>query len=257
MIPTLTYGLRNRRKDPMGYEVVDTPFGKFQIDPRDLIGSTLKAGTLWDGPGFLQVIAKEYAQFGEWGSTILDIGANLGSFTVYCATMGAWRVVAVEPVPETYQQLLANLDLNKGTCADAVVTLRLAAYSRRERMAIGPRDPGNRGGASVSLLQRETLGTDVVDGVPLDDYQHLYGSALQLVKIDAQGCDGAAIVGLEQTIRRHRPAIVFEWDDALAQPHGHQLHEIIARLKGFGYTVREWASHPNNFLAIAERHGNR
>ncbi len=35
-------------------EVVTTPFGKFLINPNDCVGTTLKAGTLWDGPGFLR-----------------------------------------------------------------------------------------------------------------------------------------------------------------------------------------------------------
>jgi FkbM family methyltransferase len=239
-------------------EVVDTPFGKFQIDPQDIIGSTTKAGTLWDGPGFLQVIAKEYAEFSDWGQVILDVGANIGTFSIYCAHRGAWRVVAVEPVDPVHRQLLANCDLNRQVCADAVVTLQVAGYDHTTTLGVPEVDPGNQGGTPLYVLPKyDTVIAQTVKAEPLDHYRYLYGSHVSLIKIDAQGCDGAALFGLQQTIKRDHPAIVFEWEPPLAVPHGHDLVDTIAMLNSLGYTVHEWPSHSWNYLAIAERHGNR
>src|ERR1019366_3944720 len=145
----------------------------------------------------LQVIAAEYARFGEQGTTIIDVGANVGSFSIYCASKGAWRVVAVEPVPSTMQRLKANLDLNKETCAERVVTLEVAAYARTSVLNIPPVDPGNRGGTALVQTGPQTipLGPDYVTARPLDDFQYLWQGGVSLIKIDAQGCDGAAILG--------------------------------------------------------------
>jgi FkbM family methyltransferase len=228
-------------------EVIQTPFGKFLIDPADLIGSTLKAGTLWDGPGFLQPIALEYGALGEVGMTILDIGANQGAFSVWLASRGAWRVIAVEPVPSTMQRLKANLDLNREVTADSVIPLAVAAYDRQTTLALAlPVDPGNSGAAA---LIPDALGT--IPAYPLDQFSRLFGKRVSLIKVDTQGCDGKALLGLALTIIRDEPAIVFEWEPEMAKAHNQTLEGLIRWLtKDLNYTVEPWPTHATNFLAL-------
>ena len=45
------------------------------------------------------------------GGIVLDIGANIGSFSIYCASKGA-TVYAVEPEPNNLTALKANIELN-------------------------------------------------------------------------------------------------------------------------------------------------
>lgn len=244
-------------------EVVQTPFGKFLIAPEDLIGSTLKAGTLWDGPGFLQPIALEHGRLGEVGTTILDIGANQGAFSIWLVAHGAWRVVAVEPIPEVMRRLKANLDLNRESgfgqnglregCADRVITVEVAAYDRCCLLAADPVDPGNLGGTALWPDVEAPAGQPLLRGAPLDRYQYLYGQQVSLIKVDTQGCDARALKGLEQTIRRDHPVIVFEWEADLAKRHSDRLPWLIAWLVDLGYDTNEWPSHPNNFLALPRR----
>lgn len=233
-------------------QVVQTPFGKFLVNDQDLIESTLKAGTLWDGPGFLQVIAKQYARLGEAGVTVLDVGANVGSFSVWLAHHGAWRVLAVEPVPGTMQRLKANLDLNRDVCAGVVVPIEVAAYHRCTSLVVVDHDPRNVGGTALRPLDEHEAPTRCIPAVCLDQYQWL-APHVSLIKIDTEGCDGVALRGLEQTIARDHPAIVFEWEATLALPHGYTLGDALAWLRGaWGYTVHEWPSQPGNYLAVWE-----
>jgi FkbM family methyltransferase len=221
-------------------EVVDTPFGKFLIHPRDGIGSTLKAGTCWDGPGFLQPIAVEHGRLGEWGTTILDVGANIGAWTVWLARMGAWRVVACEPVEQTRAYLRANLDLNKDVCATRVVVVETAAYDRCCQMSlVQPFDLANMGG---SALRVDAAGP--IAALPLDAYKPLFGQRVSLIKTDCQGCDFAALRGLAETIAAWHPVIVFEWEEPETLPDGGGW------LTQQGYQVLPWPSQPHNYLAI-------
>lgn len=229
----------------MGDEIVTTHFGKFLVDPVDCIGSTTKAGTLWDGPGFLQPIALEYGRLGEVGTTILDVGANIGTFSVWLASRGAWRVIAVEPVPETLLYLKANLDLNQNVCAETVIPLEIAAYDRQTRMSAGNVDTHNLGGTPVKELMPEGL----IQADRLDHWAHCFGQRVSLIKIDAQGCDGRAILGLEETIAHHRPVIVFEWEAGLAQAHDLTLDELKAWLATRHYSCDPWPCYANNYLA--------
>lgn len=236
----------------MGDEVVDTPFGKFLVDPAECVGATIKAGTVWDGPGFLQVLAREHGSLGTPGVTILDIGAHLGDWTIWLAGQGAWRVVAVEPAPLMVERLKANLDLNKPVCADRVVLLPIAAYDRRTTLHwTAPWTSQESGGAALSPdgTLVETGNSRSVSAAPLDEYRFLFGERVSLIKVDAQGADAAALHGLGGTIRQHHPAIVFEWEERLAPVHGYTLNQTIRWLNELGYLVHEWPSHLDNYVA--------
>lgn len=240
----------------MGDEVVDTRYGKFLINPNDCVGTTLKAGTLWDGPGFLMPIACEYGHLGEEGWTILDVGANIGSWTVWLARENAWRVVAVEPIPQTLLYLKANLDLNQPWTAPRVILLEVAAYDHRCRMQIaGSFNPDNLG---ATALVPSLAGP--IQAAPLDDYVHVFGPKVGLIKIDTQGSDGKVLHGLQWTLAHYRPVVVFEWEAELAVRHtdagtlkdyekAEDLQDLIRWLKGQRYTVDPWPAQPNNYLA--------
>ena len=228
-------------------EVVSTPFGKFQINPKDGIGSTTKAGTLWDGPGFLQPIAREYGELGTPGMTILHVGANIGTYSVWLASQDAWRVIAVEPAPLTMQMLKANLDLNKESCADRVIPLEIGAYSHSTALWLKDWNPNNLGATACTNEPQEVKAW--VRGEPLDAYRWLFGRKVSLVKIDTQGCDGAAIVGLQETIKRDHPAVVFEWEAEFPAEQGVSWGDLQRAFENWGYAIHPWPSQPNNFLA--------
>lgn len=237
-------------------EVVETPFGKFLLTQGDLIDETTRAGTLWDGPSFLQVIVKEHGLRAGQDLTILDVGAHHGAFSIWLAGQGAWRVIAVEPVPATMQRLKANLDLNQARCADVVVPIQVAAYDHADFLFIPKVSAGNSGGTDLRpLAENEVAAKNDAYAVaePLDKYQWLFGRQVSLIKVDAQGCDGPAIFGLSETIKQHHPAIVFEWEEQLATAHRMRLAEVLGYLVSLGYETAEWPSHPHNFLATWHR----
>ena len=66
----------------------------------------------------------------EDGWTIVDIGANIGLFTLFCAEKGRGRhprIIAVEPVPKTYEYLQHNIELYNETQGRAeIVPLQVA-----------------------------------------------------------------------------------------------------------------------------------
>jgi FkbM family methyltransferase len=63
------------------------------------------------------IIRRDYLKFGitlRPGSTVVDIGANIGAFTVLAGLIvgPTGRVIAFEPVTETFQRLEGNVALN-------------------------------------------------------------------------------------------------------------------------------------------------
>lgn len=66
------------------------------------------------------------------GDTVMDIGANIGGFTVQAARRGA-RVIAFEPFPENFEALERNVRRNAG--GGGPTTLVQAAVGDTERTA--------------------------------------------------------------------------------------------------------------------------
>jgi len=224
---------------PEPLRVCETPFGKFQIQPGDGISDTTATGVLWDGAGFLQPIFREHYRP---GTTVIDIGANIGTFSIWAAHSGAWRVIAVEPIPQTMLMLKASLALNR-FCDDVVIPLEVAAWDKVTRLAIEKFDPLNLGASAVGPV--DIAGTEIpvswIDARPLDEFRFLFGAQVSLIKCDAQGSDLKALLGLHKTIAQDHPVIVFEWEQDPAD-----IKPIMLEL---GYAWRPWPTHPNNFIA--------
>ena len=74
-------------------------------------------------------LRREYGPIGSnW--TVIDVGANIGVFTLYAAATGG-RVYAYEPMPENYELLLRNLKRNNKL--GPVQPFPFGVASRRER----------------------------------------------------------------------------------------------------------------------------
>ncbi|WP_165229056.1 FkbM family methyltransferase [Aquisphaera insulae] len=113
------------------------------------------------GEGFTfyeNLIRKDYLSRGivlKPGDTVMDIGANIGSFSILAGSVvgPGGRVIAFEPVPATYQRLVQNLELNglkNVECHNAAIdaeegelTIHL---SRKSAMASAYWDPHEGGG---------------------------------------------------------------------------------------------------------------
>lgn len=91
---------------------------------------------------------REYEWFSKTlreGSTFVDVGANVGGYSVRACNMGA-RLIAVEPDPDNYRVLKLNLRLNH--CYDACV-LNIAAGMSEEVCELYYGISGNPAGYSL------------------------------------------------------------------------------------------------------------
>jgi FkbM family methyltransferase len=138
------------------------------------------------------------------GGTVVDVGANVGDYSVSACAMGA-RVVAVEPGPENYCVLKLNLELNR--CTNAHV-LNIAAGSREEVRQLYTGDERSVG-YSLQKGEGKRVKCDV-EVKPLDVViLPLLGDEwVQLLKIDVEGLEVEVIKGALNLLRRTRYIIV-------------------------------------------------
>jgi FkbM family methyltransferase len=135
------------------------------------------------------------------GDTFVDVGANIGYFSVLAAscTGPSGYVIAIEPEPRNLQLLRLNLARN-GARTNATI-LPLAAYSRGCRMRLATNEV-NRG--DHRLAPHASAGLEV-RCVRLDD---VLPRSVDVVKIDTQGFDHDVIAGLADTIAANPGLVV-------------------------------------------------
>lgn len=233
---------------------VTGPWGSFRCWDTDLVGHIISTGQFWDQQ--IQPFLDEADPTG-WA---LDLGANIGWFTVYLAKRFA-HVLAVEAHPGTYQLLCENIDAHGIT--EKVTAIGGAAYDRATRLRVAP---GEWLGWIVpsELDLDQTPNAASIAFVPATDDEGLRVPAfpvdvllsqltprprVTLIKVDCQGADLRALTGLTGTILRDRPLIVFEWEGGASLWHGDELKDYLAFFTSHNYSMEQIRPDLGDFVA--------
>jgi FkbM family methyltransferase len=158
---------------------------------------------------------------GDW---VLDVGANVGTYTLLCSELVGpqGRVIALEPVPATFELLAANARL----APFENVTLLNAAASQRTRCVAMqvptlPEGLPNHFMAAIS----EGAGDLTVLSLSIDALELPH--PIRLAKIDAEGHELPVLEGMTELLERDRPLLVVEANSG----------DVADFLRGFGYAV--------------------
>ena len=131
------------------------------------------------------------------GDIIVDIGAGIGEFSLWCAAAGA-RVVAFEPDP------LAFVCLERNTAPlDTVQIYPYALWKERANLRLH----GSPDTSESSLIEegRPNARNANVEAWPLDGLGFMTRLAVvDFMKIDGEGVEPEILVGASRTLRRTR-----------------------------------------------------
>jgi FkbM family methyltransferase len=123
----------------------------------------------------------------------MDVGANIGSYTVLASGVIGAETICFEPIPTTYQHLLDNIYLNR--LVDRVQALNVAVGSEDgEIEMMADQDTVNR---VVSAGEYSGL-TIKVPVVTVDKI--LAGRVPKLIKIDVEGYETLVLESARQTL---------------------------------------------------------
>jgi FkbM family methyltransferase len=167
-----------------------------------------QAGFLWElvcpTGGWEATTLRIFSEMAQTSDTVLDVGAFVGIYTLVAAADSSASVVTFEP----NQQILPSLrrNISENGFADRVRVIEAAASDRNgdARFTVPPDDwsmasissDKDQGDAEVSLVTiDEMIGTEV----PVD-----------LIKMDVEGAEEAALRGAEQVFKRCRPTLIVE-----------------------------------------------
>lgn len=169
------------------------------------------------------------------GMNALDIGANIGYFSMFTARLvgPAGHVIAIEPNPANAKLIEASRRVN----AFDNVTIVQAAVGRSLGLLMLNTSYSNGTTAGLSEDLAGLIDATTVPCLVVDDLVHA-DQHIDFVKIDVEGAEYNALFGAQRTLRRCMPVIVSEFaPSAMPGVSGVTGPEYLRLVLDLGYRV--------------------
>ena len=193
---------------------VDVDGLQVAIDPDEPeFGRAIARDGVWEAHIMQQIAANLRP-----GEVFVDIGANVGIMSFVAARIvgDGGKVIAFEPNPDNIQFFLQGVLLN----AFAHVTLfPLAASSASGVFAIR--------GRSNTYVSEAKVGGRLVQSIEVDTLL-CREPRIDLIKIDIEGHEPHALTGLANTLERHKPLLLCEFNPRCLQIAGADPNDFAA-----------------------------
>ncbi len=174
------------------------------------------------------------------GDVFLDVGANLGLYTVIAArAMGnKGQVFAFEPCEQTYNRLVQNVALNG---LSNVQCVRVGLSDCDDTRLLNSSVDGFAGWNSFARpTAGQTFVQERVECVRLDSFANendLTGK-VAMIKIDVEGWELHVLDGARELLRaKDAPDLVVEFTEKNARAAGASCASVYQRLDEYGYSM--------------------
>src|SRR5205809_6618149 len=139
----------------------------------------------------------------------IDIGANIGYFSLFYATVAPTvKVISFEPVKDLFQKMNENISINE--CKN-IVTINVAVGELNEQNELFLSANDNLGMSSFQQPENYSGKMEKVQVVAIDDWFKTSGlTKIDLIKLDIEGSELAALKGMKAVLQEQRPALVVE-----------------------------------------------
>ncbi len=177
---------------------------------------------------FFGVYEKETVDWFRSNLVVLDIGANVGQYTLIAARdVGPnGRIHASEPNPISYRRLASNIEINS---FENVSAHALAVSDSAGEVTLYVPDHDNMGGASLQSSQTGQRNI-AVRCVTIDEWARSADldatPRIDLIKIDVQGLESAVLRGAREVMLRFRPIIICEFEERWLRDSGTSSVEL-------------------------------
>ncbi len=165
----------------------------------------------------------------------IDIGANLGEYTLFMAKrLTSGKVFSFEPMERFLKLLNENILLN-GFSNVNVVGVGLS--DKDQVLQIHDVDDAHEGLNTFYLGGRKSKGTQEVQLKTLDEQVELLKiEKINFIKIDIEGSELPALVGARSSIARWRPHVMVEINDLTYRAAGYSVGDVAKFFNELNYT---------------------
>lgn len=194
------------------------------------IGAAIAAGYAYE-PHVTALVRRELKP----GGTFLDVGANIGYFSMLGAHLvgPSGKVLAVEPLDKNLQLIYAGIERN-GFLQVEVMPFGASDAARLVPMVTDP-------GTSNALVQTAPSSKRIAAYAPMRPLDWLTTDLqrIDLMKIDIEGHELFAWRGAQRMLARHRPKIITEFHPgAMRENAGVEARDYLSALFTYAHTVK-------------------
>lgn len=221
------------KSDQLGLLLYNTPTGNYYLPDfvkKDEVANTIKKEEVFD-----QKIIDVAKKFITQDSSVLDIGADYGQMTIVLSKelsrVGKGKVYSFEAEPFVDSILTKNIQSN--ACNNVEIHLN-TVYDKDGEELVFPEpdfkqfesfgsyglDPTAKNGRSVKTITINSLKIE---------------EPISFRKIDIQGAVLFALRWAKETILKHKPAIIFEYEEQFQQSFSTSLQDYVSFIDEIGY----------------------
>ena len=191
-------------------------YGYYEKELADLIGKMLKPGDVF-----------------------LDIGANIGYFSLLAASKDpTCKVIAFEPAKDIFGKLKENITINH---FKNIITVNTAVGEKSEEKVLFLSRSDNLGMSSFRQPENFSGETEKVKVVSIDDWIKIAGlHKIDLIKIDVEGSEMTVLKGMMEVLGRCKPSLVMEINPetlAMFDLKAADIINVMAELKFEGFEI--------------------
>lgn len=169
------------------------------------------------------------------GMTVLDVGANIGFYTMLFAKLVGkeGKVFAFEPDPNNFRLLKKNIETNKYTnviCINKAVSNQTAAGT----LYISEEHHGDH-----RIFDPDDKRTAIdIKTVSIDDFIS-EDTAVDFIKMDIQGAESSALEGMEKTLKKSQHiSIISEFCPSMLKKAKTDPMALLIKIKELGFNIK-------------------
>lgn len=218
-------------KPPMKLVIIEVEGNQMYVDVNSHIGSQLKERVAFEK--YETALFKEQV---KKGMTVVDIGANVGYYTLIAANLVGenGRVFAFEPGPDNYYLLLKNIEVNG---YNNVIPMQKAVSDKvgTTKLFLSP--------DGISELHRiydlhDWRKAIEVETITLDEVFKDKDDRIDVIKMDIEGAEMAALQGMRRILEQNDRLTIFtEFSPTAIRLSPYSPEQYLAELVKYGFKL--------------------
>lgn len=209
-------------------QVINIDEIKMRFDNNDSLLLALR------GP-YEPLLTKKFKNAVKKGDTVVDIGANIGYYTLIASKLvgKTGKVFAFEPEPKNFKILSENVKLNGRN--NVVLENKAVSNATGKNILYLYSSIGN---SFYQLNDSSNAKKIEVDTIKLDNYFSNYHRKINVVKIDVEGAEFKVFRGMRSLIRKNPNLIIFtEISQKISKVSGENLEDYFDLLVKYGFRI--------------------
>lgn len=183
---------------------------------------------------FVNNVYDKYNLIGE-NSVVLDVGANIGMFTLFASKRGAETIIAVEPEKNNFNLLVKNRPLNSILYHRAVTDKKDNNINIHIDSVMGGHSVFGEDINGTKTGESQSISTITLDNIiEENDLNHI-----DVLKIDVEGSEDLVFKGISEDNLRKVKYIVLEYHNMKYNFDQDKMRNFISNITSSGFSLSE------------------